>query len=165
MTLSRRQLLKTMAVLPAVTLPLTGPSLASAGLTPITLHSARGPHKLNAEMATTPAQRRTGLMAREYLPADQGMLFTYSRPQPPSSGFWMYRTRIPLDIAFIDGEGKILALHTMSPCRSENPADCPAYPAGVAFQAALEVNAGYFKDKGIELGDCISVPGLDVSCR
>lgn len=112
-------------------------------------------HLLQVELAQTAAERRKGLMDRDSLDPDAGMLFVYQSPQPPQSGFWMYRTRIPLDIAFIDEQGRIAALYTMQPCTSPNPADCPATVAGVEYRAALEVNAGYFEAHGIGKGDCV----------
>lgn len=76
----------------------------------------------------------------------------------------MYRTRIPLDIAFIDARGRIAAIETMQPCRSDSPADCPATLAGVTYVAALEVNAGFFAEHGIGLGDCVVWPGRPPGC-
>ncbi|NLC21771.1 MAG: DUF192 domain-containing protein, partial [Halomonadaceae bacterium] len=73
-------------------------------------------HSLQVELAQTAAERRKGLMERDSLDPDAGMLFVYQTLQPPQSGFWMYRTRIPLDIAFIDDQGRIAALYTMQPC-------------------------------------------------
>lgn len=116
---------------------------------------------LRVEMAETPAQQAHGLMERERLPADAGMLFTYDEPQPPDQGFWMFRTRIPLDIAFVGPEGEIRSIQAMSPCASPDPAWCPSYPAGVEFSAALEVNRGFFDAHGIEVGDRVIGAGAD----
>ncbi|MGB8712652.1 MAG: DUF192 domain-containing protein [Onishia taeanensis] len=130
--------------------------IASATLA---IHGDQGPSRLEVELAESPQQRATGLMGREQLGADAGMLFVYERPQSPDSGFWMYRTLIPLDIAFIDSNGRIAAIRQMTPCGSEVSGDCRAYRAGVAYIAALEVNAGYFAKRGIGVGDCVSLPG------
>lgn len=108
---------------------------------------------LTVEIAATRAQQAYGLMERDQLPADAGMLFTYEEPQPADRGFWMFRTRIPLDIAFIGPEGEIRSIQPMSPCASPDPAWCPTYPAGVEYSAALEVNQGLFRAHGIEVGD------------
>lgn len=121
-------------------------------------------HSLQVELAQTAAERRKGLMDRDSLDPDAGMLFVYQTLQPPQSGFWMYRTRIPLDIAFIDDQGRIAALYTMQPCTSSNPADCPATVAGVEYRAALEVNAGYFEAHGIGEGACVKWPGQADAC-
>lgn len=119
----------------------------------ICLASASDTIPLTIEIAATRAQQTHGLMEREQLPADAGMLFVYKEPQSADHGFWMFRTRIPLDIAFIGSEGEIRSIQPMSPCGSPDPAWCPSYPAGVEFSAALEVNQGFFRDQGIEVGD------------
>lgn len=115
-------------------------------------------HQLFVEIARTPRERTFGLMERDHLAANAGMLFTYSREQSPHSGYWMYRTRIPLDIAFLGEKGEIRAIHSMSPCPSKRPVKCPPYPAGVPYHAALEVNAGYFDERGIHVGDRVERP-------
>lgn len=112
-------------------------------------------HRLDVELARTPAQRRRGLMEREHLADDAGMLFLYPEEQAAHHGFWMFRTRIPLDIAFLDDAGRILVIHTMQPCASEIPRDCPVTLPGVSYHAALEVNAGYFAGRGLAPGDRI----------
>ncbi|WP_227370213.1 DUF192 domain-containing protein [Halomonas sp. M20] len=115
-------------------------------------------YRLVAEIARTPQERSFGLMERDRLAEEAGMLFVYTQRQPASSGFWMYRTRIPLDIAFLGNDGEIRAIRSMPPCESEQVARCPSYPAGVPFHAALEVNAGYFDARGIKVGDRLTLP-------
>src|SRR5688500_13160598 len=63
---------------------------------------------LRVELATTVDQQSFGLMDRDSLPQDAGMVFLYEVPQPTDGSFYMYRTRIPLDIAFFDGTGRIV---------------------------------------------------------
>ncbi|WFF41789.1 DUF192 domain-containing protein [Salinicola endophyticus] len=121
------------------------------------LSGAGGDYTLRIEVAATADQRARGLMARDSLPEDAGMLFLYRAEQPGSSAYWMYRTRIPLDIAFLGADGTIRALRTMPPCRAEMPSRCPAYAAGVAFRAALETNAGYFAQRGLGVGDRVDL--------
>ena len=108
---------------------------------------------LTVEMAETEEQRAYGLMERDQLPANAGMIFTYAEPQPAESEFWMFRTRIPLDIAFLGPEGEIRATRTMQPCPSPDSRWCDGSPAGVEFSAALEVNQGYFEQHGVRAGD------------
>ena len=108
---------------------------------------------LTVELAETPEQQAMGLMERPQLPPDAGMLFLYSAVRPESSGFWMFRTRLPLDIAFIDSLGGIAAIQTMTPCPSNLAQACPSYPAGARYIAALEANAGYFGKRQIRVGD------------
>ncbi len=114
-------------------------------------------HELHVEIARTAAQRARGLMERDALPAEAGMLFVYDSEQSGSNAYWMYKTRIPLDIAFIDSQGVIRSLRTMSPCRSTSSRECPVYPAGAPFRAALETNAGYFAAHDIAVGDRIEL--------
>ena len=109
--------------------------------------------KLTVDLAKSVEQQTMGLMERRELSPDAGMLFVYARMQPESSAFWMFRTRTPLDIAFIDSSGVIRSLQTMEPCTSVLAAGCPNYTAGAGYVAALEVNAGYFARKQIRVGD------------
>lgn len=119
----------------------------------LTLSNGKHEYTLQVEVAETSQQRSRGLMEREELAENAGMLFLYDREQSGSNAYWMYRTWIPLDIAFIDSDGIIRSLKTMSPCRSASSRDCPVYPAGASFRAALETNAGYFKERGLAVGD------------
>jgi len=109
--------------------------------------------RLILELAVKPEQHTLGLMERLHLPDSAGMLFLYDATQPDSSAFWMYRTRIPLDIAFVDSAGTIRSIRHMEPCQATLTQGCPSYPAGAPFRAALEVNAGYFARHGVRLGD------------
>ena len=99
-----------------------------------------------------------GLMERASLAPDSGMLFVYQTDQPPKSGFWMFRTRIPLDIAFADSAGTIRAILTMQPCPATIAAGCPSYEPGAAYRYALEVNAGFYARRRIAVGSRMLVP-------
>jgi uncharacterized membrane protein (UPF0127 family) len=67
----------------------------------------------------------------------------------------MYRTRIPLDIAFLDSAGVIRAVRSMTPCTATIAQGCPTYTPDVPYQFALEVNAGYFARHGVGVGDSV----------
>jgi uncharacterized protein len=108
---------------------------------------------LRVEVAETDQQRRVGLMRREHLDADAGMIFLFQEQQPPDGAFYMFNTLIPLSIAFLDADGRIGSIRQMEPCPSPYPQWCPNYEARVPFVAALEVNAGYFAERGITVGD------------
>lgn len=108
---------------------------------------------LRVELALTGDQKAYGLMDRDSLPQDAGMVFLYDQQQPAQSAFWMYRTRIPLDIAFIDSGGTIRAIRHMEPCASSLAGGCPSYPSGAPFRSALEVNLGWFERHRIGVGD------------
>ncbi|MFN2408848.1 MAG: DUF192 domain-containing protein [Halomonas sp.] len=170
MTMNRRSLLKASLLLP-LSLWLPGPSLW-AQTTPddaetlsLAIHTQQGPHRLEVELADTLAERQRGLMEREHLPEKRGMLFVFKRERSADNGFWMYRTLIPLDIAYIDDAGRIVAIDTMQPCESSSPSACRSYVPGAAYHSALEVNAGYFDERGIGVGDCVSVPALTGFCQ
>ena len=119
----------------------------------VRISSARDTTRVIVELAESEEQRTMGLMERQSLAPNAGMLFLYATTQPDSSAFWMFRTRIPLDIAFVDSAGTIRSIQTMQPCPSALAQGCPAYPAGAGFRGALEVNAGYFGQHGIRVGD------------
>jgi uncharacterized protein len=108
---------------------------------------------LVVELASSNEQQTLGLMERRTLAENAGMLFLYPTVQPESSAFWMFRTRIPLDIAFVDDSGVIRSIRAMEPCTSDLAQACQSYPAGASYRAALEVNRGYFDRKRIRLGD------------
>jgi len=108
---------------------------------------------LIVELAKRPEQREVGLMERRHLPDSAGMLFLYDATEPDSAGFWMYRTRIPLDIAFMDSAGVIRSIRRMLPCETALAQGCPTYAPGAPYRAALEVNAGYFDKHHTKVGD------------
>lgn len=105
------------------------------------------------EVAEDYAHRQIGLMGRQALEQNAGMLFIYQQPQSSDHGFWMYRTRIHLDIAYLDANGVIGSIRTMAPCSSGNPGNCPVYPAGFGFTQAVEMNKGFFAEHHITTGD------------
>jgi uncharacterized membrane protein (UPF0127 family) len=115
--------------------------------------AGRDTTRVVAELAETEPQRTMGLMERRALAPDAGMLFLYSAVQPDSSAFWMFRTRLPLDIAFIDSGGTIRTVLTMEPCPSPLAQGCPEYPAKARYLAALEVSAGFFAREHLGVGD------------
>lgn len=117
---------------------------------------------ITAELADNDDRRAYGLMERPHLPADHGMLFVYDQAQDSTGSFWMFRTEIPLDIAFLDEAGRIVAILTMDPCESPDPRYCRHYSPGLPYQAALEVNRGFFEEHGVEPGDRVWVREADV---
>lgn len=166
MNATRRQLLLGLTLLPAVfLLPRVLPADESDPLpqmletVPLVIHGMQGPQRLEVEVARSIAERSRGLMERDDLEERTGMLFLYDRPQSSRNGFWMYRTRIPLDIAFIDEAGRIAEIHRMTPCTAAQAGECPVTRPSVPYRAALEVNAGAFEAMGVAAGDCVSWPG------
>ena len=122
-----------------------GASRAADGL-PATTLSVNG-QRFVVEVVTTPEQRATGLMNRFSLQPDHGMLFVFDRPQPLA--FWMKNTFIPLSIAFVDAEGRIVNVEDMQP-RDETS----HWSRGLALYA-IEMRQGWFAGKGIGAGDVV----------
>lgn len=174
MTLSRRRLLKTLSLSPLTLAPvmLSAPlslawrsAQASTGETvPLVIHAEQGPTRFDVEIADEPGERNRGLMGRESMPGDHGMLFLYSAPQGVKNGFWMHNTLIPLDIAFIGADGRIIEVRQMQPCAA-GASHCPTTQPERAYHAALEVNAGTLAQLGVRVGDCVSWPGSSGECQ
>jgi uncharacterized membrane protein (UPF0127 family) len=120
-------------------------------------------HDLTVEIARTPEERRLGLMERRFLGPKHGMLFVFREDRPASSGFWMYRTLIPLDIAYLDRTGTIVAIRNMTPCPPQKGTNCPSYEPGAGYRYALEVNGGYFAERDIAVGARVWASG-DAGC-
>ncbi|MGD9614107.1 MAG: DUF192 domain-containing protein [Alphaproteobacteria bacterium] len=112
----------------------------------LTIETAGGPRKFRIELATTPAQMQQGLMFRRTLAPDAGMLFDFQRPVPAS--MWMKNTFIPLDMLFIDAEGRIINIAERTVPHSLDPVAAAA-PA----RAVLELNGGTASRLGIRPGD------------
>lgn len=110
-----------------------------------------GMHRIQAEVAATDMSRQKGLMFRKEMPEYQGMLFVY--PVRATHCMWMKNTLLPLSVAFIDAEGKIINIEEMQP--QTEATHCAKQAA--AF--SLEMNAGWFKKRGIEAGT--QIRGLD----
>mgnify|MGYP003308328604 FL=1 len=102
---------------------------------------------LKIEIPQTPGEFKTGLMFRESLDTDSGMLFVFDRVAQQS--FHMSHTTIPLDIAFIDEEGCIESIKELTPLRRE-----PVY-SNAPVLYALEVNRGWFTENEVKVGDQI----------
>ena len=107
-----------------------------------------GMYAIQAEVAATPAAREQGLMYRKSMPANGGMLFVFE--QKAGHCFWMRNTELPLSIAFLADDGTIVNIEDMAP-RTENN-HCPK----AAIRYALEMNQGWFAQKGIRAGAKIS---------
>jgi len=105
---------------------------------------------LRAEVAVEPDHRRTGLMFRTSLPKDDGMLFIFEEERAQS--FHMKNTYVPLSIAFLDRQGKILQIEDMQ------PKDEGLTASKYKVRFALEVNQGWFREVGLSVGD--SLPGF-----
>jgi uncharacterized membrane protein (UPF0127 family) len=126
----------------------------------VRLTTPRETLQLTLELAVTSDQKTMGLMERRHLDPNAGMLFIYDSMQPADAGFWMFRTRIPLDIAFLDSAGVIRSAKRMQPCEATIAQGCPTYPPDVPYRYALEVNAGYFEQHGVGVGSKLMLSDL-----
>lgn len=152
---------------PVIDLPETSqPSLESnldqsllpqGQILPVTAEVELGGQLIGLEVAETPQQQAIGLMARESLSDDRGMLFPFEPPRAVS--FWMKNVLIPLDMVFIR-DGKIVAIaREVPPCES-NP--CPTYgPADEAVDYVLELRGGLAASLGLQSGDSVDIEWLE----
>jgi uncharacterized membrane protein (UPF0127 family) len=109
-------------------------------------------HKIVAEVAVTQDQRSLGLMNRFSLQPDRGMLFVFERPEPLA--FWMKNTYIPLSIAFVAADGRIVNIEDMKPQTEDSH-----WSKGPALYA-LEMKKGWFQERGIGPGAVVrGLPG------
>ena len=104
-------------------------------------------HEIRAEVAHTEQDRLRGLMFRDKLAENSGMIFLY--PRAETSAMWMKNTRIALSVAFIDANGRILNIAEMEPF-SEQP-----HASSGAAAYALEMNGGWFRKHGVKAGDLV----------
>jgi uncharacterized protein len=116
-----------------------------------TLQLMAGPHRIEAEIAATPALRAEGLMNRHFLPADHGMLFVF--PAGNTHCMWMHNTKIPLNAAFLDEQGVIVLIAEMQPDTDDY------HCATTSVNYVIEMRSGWFREKGIAPGTRIY--GLD----
>ena len=102
--------------------------------------------RLELEVSVTQIEHRKGLMFRESLPENHGMLFVFQKPT--RLRFWMKNTSIPLDIAYLDEDGVLCEIYPL------NPRTITAVESRrLDLQFALEVNRGWFERNGIKVGD------------
>jgi len=118
----------------------------------LTIEGKGGNVTLIAELAITPAQREQGLMYRKELKDGEGMLFVFEIDQVLS--FWMKNTLVPLSIAYISHEGRILEIYDMQP-QNLNPVR-----SSRSVRYALEVPQGWFNRVGLAPGDRLDTQGL-----
>lgn len=109
---------------------------------------------VHAEVADTPGERGRGLMDRAEVPPGTGMLFVFDGAT--TGDFYMYRTRVPLSIAFV-AHGRVVGVREMRPCRAEDPDDCPTYGVDAPYTRAVEAPGGHFSDAGVAPGDPVTV--------
>lgn len=122
-----------------------------ASLVDITISSDNKRHNFRVELARNDADRARGLMFRQSMPADQGMLFDFERDQMVS--MWMRNTFIPLDMVFVFADGRIHRIEHRTEVQSER-----TISSGVPVRAVLELNAGTAEKLGLKSGDRLIHP-------
>ena len=110
-------------------------------------------HTASVELAILDAEKEKGLMQRPDLGKDEGMVFLYRSPQRVS--YWMHNTPEPLDIAYLDGQGRILEIYALLPLDERSVTS-----RSEAVQYVLELPKGWFKANGVRIGDPIDRKAL-----
>ncbi len=106
-----------------------------------------GMYRIEAEVAHTFETRQTGLMNRTTMPLHRGMVFVF--PEARAHCMWMKNTLLPLSVAFVDERGRVINIEDMQPQTADN--HCAVGPA----RFALEMNLGWFAERGIKAGDTL----------
>ncbi|HEY6708236.1 MAG TPA: DUF192 domain-containing protein [Actinomycetota bacterium] len=120
----------------------------AAGTVDYRLEPADGdPVTVRLEVAADPATRARGLMERGRVPPGTGMVFLY--PADVTESFWMKNTLVPLSIAFVAADGRVVSVAEMTPCAAD---PCPSYAPAGPYRYAIELAAGSFGDAGVGPG-------------
>jgi uncharacterized membrane protein (UPF0127 family) len=107
--------------------------------------------RFDVEIAADDASRTRGLMFRDVMPKDHGMLFVFESEEPLA--FWMKNTRIPLDILYFDKALRLVSVAAgVPPCTTSS---CPSYPSAGPASFTLELNAGLARQLGVKPGDAL----------
>ena len=109
-----------------------------------------GQNEFTLEVADTETLRQQGLMYRDAMPSNHGMIFVFPYAEPLA--FWMKNTRIPLDILYLDASGQVVAIKQMMPL------DLQTVPSEKPAQFAIELNQGRAAATGVKVGDRLVVP-------
>jgi len=108
--------------------------------------------RIKAESAVRQIELLRGMMFRESLAPDHGMLFTH--PAEDIYQYWMFQTKIPLDIIWLDHDRRIVEISANTPpCTSKSAKDCPNYGGNFKSRYVLEVKAGVAQQNGLKAGD------------
>lgn len=110
--------------------------------------------ELEVEVAITPEEQILGLMYRDTLGDNEGMLFVF--PKEKQLSFWMKDTRIPLSIAFIKADGRIIQIESMRPYSLDT------HVSREKVSYALEMKSGWFKARNIKEGDTVKIPRANI---
>lgn len=115
---------------------------------PLKIVSAGKTHVLKVELADTPEESALGLMYRQSMPRDQGMIFEFG--EPTQTGMWMKNCLFPQDMLFLDAKGKVLAI-----AENARPGSERVITPGFPYWSVLELNGGVAKELGLKPGDTV----------
>jgi uncharacterized membrane protein (UPF0127 family) len=149
---SSRQVLRTLGVLLALFVGLL-PLAACSSDDRLVIHTESGDYPFSIEVVDTPESRAQGLMYREKLDANAGMLFDFKQEQ--MTAFWMQNTLIPLDMIFIAPDGEVKTVHV-----NARPLDRTSISSQVPVQFVLEIPGGRSLEIGLKPGDRIEHPRM-----
>jgi uncharacterized membrane protein (UPF0127 family) len=110
--------------------------------------------RLDVQIADDDAERQQGLMSLTSLPENHGMAFRWDAPTDAT--FWMKDTLIPLSIAFVGQDGRVIAIREMTPCTTD---PCTTYGADAVYTMAIEANTNWFDDHNVTVGDPVTFTG------
>lgn len=146
----------TPAVSPTVTPRAQEVSVNAGQNLPIAARAMIAGRRINLEVARTPREQAVGLMYRDSLADDRGMLFVFEPARPV--GFWMKNVRFPLDMIFLEnGQVKAIA-PAVPPCQTES---CPTYGPETPINQVIELRGGRAAELGIRVGDRLNIQFLD----
>ncbi|WP_346925762.1 DUF192 domain-containing protein [uncultured Arthrobacter sp.] len=131
----------------------TLPLAACSDESRLVIRTSSGDHRFTVEVVDTPQKRAEGLMFRQELAPDAGMLFDFKEMREVS--FWMRNTFIPLDMIFISPDGTVENVHV-----NARPHDPTGIPSGVPVQFVLEIPGGRSVEIGLEPGDKVEHPRM-----
>ena len=134
---------------------LAQPATAYAQPKLLTVKLLAGPYAIQAELAQSPRQRELGLMGRTAMAPHEGMIFAFE--EAGMQCFWMKNTLLPLSAAFVKADGRIVNIEDMAPMTDQT--HCSTEPV----HYVLEMNQGWFKQKGIKPGSFLKGPVFKAS--
>jgi uncharacterized membrane protein (UPF0127 family) len=142
---SARQLGTALILVVAIALPASALERAT-----VEIEAGGGRHLFLVELALTDAERERGLMERETLPLNTGMLFVFDREEPVN--MWMKNTFVPLDMIFADADGRVVSIAPRT-----KPMSLRIISSGQPAKMVLEIRAGTSERLGIRVGDRLTI--------
>ena len=139
----------------ATVTPTSTPPATASQQRIVIFHGSSGEYEMAVEIADDPQERSVGLMHRETLPDDAGMLFAW--PEDTADAFWMRNALIPLSIAFLKADGTIVHIEDMEPLTDAT------HTSPEPYRYAIEANQGWFASHGVGAGDVADIPAIATS--